>query len=81
MPKGLGLRRTPALNDLIGANAPRRGLLVADVWAHTGPPWAGHLAAEHFDPSERGYGWWTVAFAEALGITLAPAPAVPREVV
>jgi hypothetical protein len=39
------------------------------------------LAAEHFDPSERGYGWWTVAFAEALGITLAPAPAVPREVV
>ena len=50
LPKGLGLRRTPALNDLIGADAPRRGLLVADVWAHTGPPWAGHLAADHFRP-------------------------------
>jgi acyl-CoA thioesterase-1 len=80
LPKGLGLRRTTALNDLIRADTPRRGLAVADVWAHTGPPWAGNLAADHFHPSERGYARWTAAFADALAITPTPTPADPGEV-
>jgi acyl-CoA thioesterase I len=79
LPKGLGLRRTTALNDRIRREAPRRGLRVADVWSHTGPPWAGNLAADHFHPSEQGYGRWTAAFAEALGFTPTPAPADPGE--
>ena len=77
LPKGLGLRRTTALNDLIRTEAPRRGLRVADVWAHTGPPWVGNLAADHFHPSEQGYRRWTAAFADALIST--PAPADPTE--
>lgn len=79
LPKGLGVRRTTVLNDLIRREAPRQGLRVADVWAHTGPPWSGNLAADRFHPSEQGYGRWTAAFAEALGITLTPAPADPKE--
>ena len=68
-PKGLGERRTTVLNEVIRAEAPTRGLLVADVWAHTGPPWAARLASDRFHPSERGYAGWAAAFAEALGLT------------
>jgi acyl-CoA thioesterase I len=78
LPNGLGVRRTLALNDLVRAEAPRRGLRVADVWAHTGPPWAGNLAPDHFHPNEQGYRRWTTAFAEALGINAASPPTDPR---
>ena len=44
------------------------GLLVADVWTHTGPPWSRKLAADHFHPNEHGYEDWTAAFAEVLGL-------------
>ncbi len=68
LPHGFGERRTTVINEAIRAEAPTRGLLVADVWGHTGPPWAGQLAADHFHPSERGYQGWAAAFAEALGL-------------
>jgi len=74
MPRGLGERRSEALNAMIRREAPARGLVIADVWAHTGVPWRGKLAADGFHPSERGYQDWAAAFAEALGL---PTPAAP----
>ena len=72
LPKGLSAWRAVVVNDDIRAQAPARGLVVADVWAHTGPPWSGKLAVDHFHPNERGYQDWTVAFAEALGLVIPP---------
>ena len=69
LPKGVGERRARLVNAVIRAEAPTRGLLVADVWAHTGPPYAGRLAADYFHPSEHGYEAWATSFAEALGLT------------
>jgi lysophospholipase L1-like esterase len=74
VPRGLNERRALGVNDRIRAEAPGRGLVVADVWAHTGPPWAGKLAVDAFHPSERGYRDWTAALAEALGLPAAPPP-------
>jgi lysophospholipase L1-like esterase len=72
LPRGLGRRRTEILNDVVRTEASARGLVVADVWARTGSPWAGKLAADEFHPSERGYRDWTAAFAAALGLPLDP---------
>ena len=66
IPKGLNAARTAALNADVWALAPSRRLVVADVWAHTGPPWAAKVAVDHFHPNDRGYEDWTAAFAEAL---------------
>jgi lysophospholipase L1-like esterase len=68
LPQGLGRRRAPVVNTVIRTQAATRGLVVADVWAHTGPPWAEKLARDHFHPSERGYRDWTAAFAAALDL-------------
>jgi lysophospholipase L1-like esterase len=68
LPQGLARRRTEVVNAMIRREAPPRGLVVADVWAHTGSPRAGKLASDHFHPSERGYRDWTAAFAGALGL-------------
>jgi len=76
LPKGLHAERTEAINRYIRAEAPRAGLVVADVWAHTGPPWHGKLAADGFHPGALGYTDWAAAFAEALGVAL-PRPAQP----
>jgi len=76
LPKGLHAERTEAINRYIRAEAPRAGLVVADVWAHTGPPWHGKLAADGFHPGALGYTDWAAAFAEALGVVL-PRPAQP----
>ncbi|MEN3315564.1 MAG: hypothetical protein V7605_1798, partial [Acidimicrobiaceae bacterium] len=53
-------------NDLIRSEAPAAGLVVADVWAHTAPPWHGKLAADGFHPGLVGYADWARAFAEVL---------------
>jgi lysophospholipase L1-like esterase len=74
LPKGLHGGRTEAANRCIRAEAPRAGLVVADVWAHTGPPWHGKLAADGFHPGALGYADWAAAFAEALGMVLPPRP-------
>lgn len=72
-----GLRQEPSLrlNRLIRSQAEARGLVVADVYDHTGPPWDGKLAEDRFHPGALGYAHWAAAFAEALG--LPPLPEVP----
>jgi lysophospholipase L1-like esterase len=67
-PQGLLPHRTLELNHIIRAEAPAAGLRVADVWAHTGSPWAGKYAGDDFHPNDSGYADWCAAFAEALGI-------------
>jgi lysophospholipase L1-like esterase len=68
VPQGIGRRPAAVVNPVIRALASPQGLIVADLWAHTGPPWTGKLAPDHFHPSERGYQDWTAAFAETLGL-------------
>jgi lysophospholipase L1-like esterase len=68
IPQGLLPRRTRELNRIIESKAPAAGLRVADVWAHTGPPWRGKYAADDFHPSDAGYAGWCDAFADALGL-------------
>lgn len=66
MPQGIARRRAVAVNELIVRTAPAAGLVVADVWAHTGPPWQGNYAGDFFHPSARGYAGWARAFALAI---------------
>jgi len=74
LPKGLHAARTEAANHFIRDEAPRAGLLVADVWARTGPPWHGKLAADGFHPGALGYADWAAAFAAVLDLALPPRP-------
>jgi len=67
LPQGLGPEKAFAANEVIRAEAPAHGLLVADVWARTGAPWRGKVASDGFHPGLRGYADWAAAFAEALG--------------
>jgi lysophospholipase L1-like esterase len=73
LPQGLNGERTQAANDVIRAEAPGAGLVVADVWEHTGPPWHGKLAEDRFHPGALGYADWAAAFADVLHLAL-PAP-------
>ncbi|MDQ6928087.1 MAG: GDSL-type esterase/lipase family protein [Actinomycetota bacterium] len=70
LPQGLRPARATVVNEIIRSEAPRKGLVVADVWAHTGPPWRGKLAADGFHPGFTGYTDWASAFAEALPDTI-----------
>jgi lysophospholipase L1-like esterase len=60
--------RAHELNRIIRDEAPPAGLRVADVWAHTGPPWAGKYAGDDFHPNDAGYGNWCAAFADTIGL-------------
>lgn len=73
LPRGIRERAAERLNDLIWAAAPARGLRVADVWAHTGPPWRGKYARDGFHPSDRGYPDWAAAFLQVLDLDGDPA--------
>lgn len=66
LPQGLGARRAAPVNALIRTEAPGHGLVVADLHAHTGPPYQGRMAADQFHPNEIGYTGWTRALAEAI---------------
>jgi lysophospholipase L1-like esterase len=68
MPQGLGQRKAGRVNAVIRAEAPGRGLRVADVWERTGPPWRGRYAEDFFHPNDLGYGDWADAVAEALDL-------------
>jgi lysophospholipase L1-like esterase len=68
LPQGLRPAKAIAVNEVIRAEAPAAGLLVADVWARTGPPWRGKYASDAFHPGALGYADWAAAFAEALGL-------------
>ena len=79
VPQGLNRARTEAANRLIRAEAPAAELVVADVWAHTGPPWHGKLAADGFHPGALGYADWASAFAAVLPDALQPRSEEPRQ--
>lgn len=72
LPQGLGQRRPLAVNQFIRDRAEAAGHRVADVWARTGPPWAGKFAADGFHPNEVGYRDWVDAFVAAVGEPPAP---------
>jgi len=66
LPQGLSAERTQAANAVIRAEAPAAGLVVADVWARTGPPWHGKYAEDRFHPGALGYADWAAAIADVL---------------
>lgn len=66
LPQGLGPERTQAVNRVVRAEAPAAGLVVADLWARTGPPWHGKYAEDRFHPGALGYADWAAAFADVL---------------
>jgi hypothetical protein len=43
-----------------------RGLPVARISAHFGPPWDGKLACDNFHPSQQGYRDWTRAILRVI---------------
>ncbi|MGH9284785.1 MAG: SGNH/GDSL hydrolase family protein, partial [Acidimicrobiales bacterium] len=72
LPQGLGRRRTARVNTAIRSWAGDNGLGVADVWARTGPPWAGKFAADAFHPNDTGYADWAAAVLEAAAGSVPP---------
>jgi acyl-CoA thioesterase-1 len=79
LPHGLSAELTAAANRLIREEAPAAGLLVADVWSRTGPPWQGKLGPDRFHPGLLGYADWAAAFADVLGVALLPRSPDPRQ--
>lgn len=68
LPQGVRPGLASALNATLQSQAEAGGLVVADVWARTGPPWHDKFSADHFHPNDDGYADWAAAFAEALGL-------------
>lgn len=63
--RGVFERKTRRVNEVLRREAASRGLRVADLWAHTGPPYQG-LYADGFHPNDRGYLQWADALEAAL---------------
>ncbi len=63
--RGVFERKVRRANAHLQARAAEHGLRVADLWAHTGPPYRG-LYADGFHPNDRGYAQWADALAEVL---------------
>jgi lysophospholipase L1-like esterase len=63
--RGVFERKTRRVNEVVRACAREHGLLVADLWAHTGPPYRG-LYADGFHPNDAGYAQWVSALEAAL---------------
>jgi lysophospholipase L1-like esterase len=68
LPQGLVPRRAVRINALIAELAAEHGLVLVDLWRHTGPPWEGKFSPDHFHPNDTGYIGWAAAFLEALGL-------------
>jgi lysophospholipase L1-like esterase len=68
IPQGLRPQKAVAVSNVIRTEGAAAGLVVADVWARTGPPWRGKFAEDNFHPGVQGYADWTAAFADALGL-------------
>ncbi|MEA2843795.1 MAG: hypothetical protein QOJ69_1466 [Actinomycetota bacterium] len=66
LPQGLWAERVAALNAIVRSAAGEAGLVVADVFGTTGPPWKDKFAADHFHPADLGYADWAAAFAEVV---------------
>ena len=69
LPAGLSRERVTVIDAIIRTAAAERGFRVADVGAHTGPPWDGKYAEDRFHPGALGYADWAAAFAETLELT------------
>ena len=65
--RGVFERKTRVVNAAIRAGAAERGLRVADLWSHTGPPYKG-LYFDGFHPNDAGYRQWADAVAHALDL-------------
>ena len=63
--RGVFERKTARVNAVVRSCADEHGLRVADLWAHTGPPYRG-LYADGFHPNDRGYVQWADALWQAL---------------
>ena len=63
--RGVFERKTRRVNELVRRSAAEHGLRVADLWAHTGPPYRG-LYADGFHPNDRGYLQWAEALWQAI---------------
>ncbi len=68
IPQGVRTRSAKQVNHQIRSRCEASSLRLADVWAHTGAPWAGKYFADGFHPNDVGYREWTAAFAESLGL-------------
>ena len=66
LPHGLWRERVEVLNQVVWSAAADAGLRVADVYAHTGPPWEGKFAEDRFHPGALGYADWAAAFTDPL---------------
>ena len=69
--RGVFERKTRRVNDHLRTAAAARGLRVADIWAHTGPPYRG-LYADWIHPNEKGYAQWAEAVWAALPAEVKP---------
>ena len=65
--RGVFEHKTARVNAVLRSCAAEHGLRVADLWAHTGPPYRGPYA-DGFHPDDRGYAQWADALSEALGL-------------
>jgi len=65
--RGIFERKTRRVNEHLRAAAQQKGLLVADVWSHTGPPYKG-LYADGLHPNDAGYVQWADAVWSALAM-------------
>lgn len=70
MPRGVREKLASRGNALVAEVAAARGLVVADLWARTGPPWTGRYAADQFHPNDLGYIDWADAVAAAVGLSV-----------
>ncbi len=68
--RGVFEGKTRRVNAAVRSKAAAQGLRVADLWAHTGPPYRG-LYFDGFHPNDAGYRQWTDAVWEAVA---APPP-------
>lgn len=65
--QGVFERKTRRVNEVVRSSAAAHGLRVADLWAHTGPPYRG-LYADGFHPNDAGYVQWADALWEAVAL-------------
>lgn len=67
LPRGLKEDKARVANALLRERAAARGLLLADLWARTGPPWRGKFA-DGLHPNAVGLTDWVEALRDALGL-------------
>ena len=63
--RGVFERKTARVNEHLRMAAAAKGLHVADIWAHTGPPYRG-LYFDGLHPNDKGYLQWADAVWAAL---------------